>query len=66
MLVFEGEPARSGSVVGPVEKDDGLNRVLKSLNLTYRKDHSNGRARINKEGSVLDREQKKSGKYYYS
>ena len=66
MLVFEGVPSRSGSVVGPVPKGDGLNRVLRSLNLTYRKDHSNGRARINKEGSVLDREQKKSGKYYYS
>lgn len=66
MLVFEGTPSKEGTVTGPVDKKNGLNQVLKSLNLTYRKDHSNGRARINKEGSVLDREQKKSGKYYYS
>ena len=64
LLVFEGEPSKFGSVVGPLEKKEGLNLVLKALKVTYRRDHENGRARINKEGSVLDREQKKSGEYY--
>ncbi|MAF36656.1 ribosome biogenesis/translation initiation ATPase RLI, partial [archaeon] len=66
MLIFDGTPGKEGSVVGPIAKKEGMNTVLKQLNITYRKDPANGRARINKENSVLDREQKKKGAYYYS
>jgi ATP-binding cassette subfamily E protein 1 len=38
---------------------------LELLSITYRRDESTGRPRINKEGSRLDRTQKDSGNYYY-
>ncbi len=48
-----------------VEIKDGMNRLLKMLSITYRRDESTGRPRVNKEGRRLDREQKESGNYYY-
>lgn len=64
ILVFEGIPSKSGEVFGPFEKTEGMNRILKNLNITYRKDTSTNRARINKEGSQLDQSQKSKGQYY--
>lgn len=66
MLVFEGIPGKEGHVHGPCSKEEGMNRVLKMLDITYRKDKATNRARINKSGSQLDQEQKESGKFYYS
>ena len=66
MLVFEGVPGREGHVHGPCNKEEGMNRVLKMLDITYRKDKVTNRARINKSGSQLDQEQKQTGKCYYS
>lgn len=66
MLVFEGIPAKQGFVYGPCSKREGMNRVLKMLDITYRKDIETKRPRINKPGSVKDTEQKESGEYYYS
>lgn len=65
MLVFEGEPGKHGKVYGPVSKKEGMNRVLKMLDITYRRDKSTGRPRINKPESQLDRIQRKKGEYYY-
>ncbi len=66
MLVFEGMPGKEGHVYGPCGKEEGMNRVLKMLDITYRKDKVTNRARINKPGSQLDQEQKQSGRFYYS
>ncbi|MBI1972530.1 ribosome biogenesis/translation initiation ATPase RLI [Candidatus Woesearchaeota archaeon] len=66
MLVFEGTPGKEGHVYGPCPKEEGMNRVLKMLNITYRKDRQTGRAQINKPDSQLDKEQKKAEKYYYA
>ena len=65
MLVFEGKPSVEGHVVGPVSKRDGMNEVLKILDITYRHDKETQRPRINKPGSALDREQRDRGQYYY-
>ncbi|PIN76030.1 ribosome biogenesis/translation initiation ATPase RLI [Candidatus Woesearchaeota archaeon CG10_big_fil_rev_8_21_14_0_10_37_12] len=65
ITVFEGEPAKQGSVTGPFEMEQGMNKFLTSLNITLRRDKESKRPRINKEGSVLDREQRSSGKLYY-
>lgn len=65
MLVFEGLPEREGHVYGPVSKRDGMNRVLKNLDITYRRDKETHRPRINKPGSQLDQEQRHKGEYYY-
>jgi ATP-binding cassette subfamily E protein 1 len=48
-----------------MNKKDGMNRFLKLLSITYRRDESTGRPRVNKESGRLDREQKESGDYYY-
>ncbi len=65
MLVFEGEPGKEGTVIGPCEKEEGMNLILKALEITYRKDKDTNRARINKPNSQLDKEQRSKGQYYY-
>ena len=64
MLVFEGSSGKKGTVYGPVEKKEGMNRVLKDLGITYRRDKETNRPRINKPGSQLDQKQRVSGDYY--
>lgn len=66
LIVFEGKPAISGEVTGPFEMEDGMNKFLKELGITLRRDPETNRPRVNKLDSRLDREQKESGKYYYS
>jgi len=41
-----------------VDFEVGVSELLKSLDITLRKDAESGRPRINKLGSVLDRSQK--------
>ena len=65
MLVFGGIPGKEGHVLGPLSKKDGMNVLLKDLDITYRKDAQTGRPRINKPGSQLDKEQRSKGAYYY-
>ena len=43
----------------------GMNQFLKDLNITFRRDPTNFRPRINKLNSVKDTEQKASGTYFY-
>lgn len=45
------------------EFEKGVSELLKSLDITLRKDSESGRPRINKKNSVLDREQKSEGKW---
>jgi ATP-binding cassette subfamily E protein 1 len=42
-----------------------MNRFLQTLGVTFRRDPSNHRPRINKTDSVKDREQKASGTYFF-
>jgi ATP-binding cassette subfamily E protein 1 len=64
ILVFDGEPGRHGTAAGPFPMREGMNRFLKVLDVTFRRDQS-GRPRINKPESFLDREQKGLGEFYY-
>jgi len=66
LLVFEGEPALRGFVGKPLLMEEGMNKLLKELEITIRRDEQSFRPRINKGGSVKDREQKRNGKYYYN
>ena len=43
----------------------GMNQFLKHLEITFRRDPTNYRPRINKYASVKDAEQKAAGEYYY-
>jgi ATP-binding cassette subfamily E protein 1 len=65
LMVFSGDPGRHGIAEGPFSMREGMNRFLRTLGITFRRDRS-GRPRINKPGSFLDREQRASGDYYYS
>jgi ATP-binding cassette, sub-family E, member 1 len=65
IMVFNGESAKSGIAEGPFNVEDGMNLLLKNLDITVRRDKDSKRPRINKHDSVLDREQKQEGKYYY-
>jgi ATP-binding cassette subfamily E protein 1 len=64
ILVFEGAPGVLGMAAGPFDMRTGMNRFLRELGVTFRRDQS-GRPRINKPDSFLDREQKVQGEYYY-
>lgn len=66
LSVFEGEPAQEGHAKGPFQMEEGMNKFLESIAVTLRRDHETRRPRMNKPGSVHDREQKTSGKYYYA
>jgi ATP-binding cassette subfamily E protein 1 len=64
LLVFEGEGGRHGKAEGPFKLQEGMNRFLKGVNVTFRRDHDSKRPRINKTASRKDREQRTSGDYY--
>lgn len=66
LMVFEGIPAVSGKATPPLEKKEAMNRFLKEMQLSFRRDPLTGRPRANKPDSVLDREQKARGEYYYT
>ena len=66
LLVFDGKPAIHGSVSGPFTMQDGMNMFLKDLGITFRRDPESGSPRANKADSVIDREQKSEGKFYYA
>ena len=65
LIVFEGTPGAEGNSHGPMSMKEGMNRFLKTVNITFRRDNATNRPRINKIGSALDKEQKTSGNYYY-
>ncbi len=66
LIVFDGQPAKQGYVHGPFTMEEGMNKLLKEVQITLRRDDRSGRPRINKRESIKDREQKESGKYYYA
>ncbi|MFC1775155.1 ribosome biogenesis/translation initiation ATPase RLI [Nanoarchaeota archaeon] len=66
LIVFTGEPAKKGVVNGPFDMEDGMNMFLQGLEISMRRDEESKRPRINKVGSSKDREQKETGRLYYS
>jgi ATP-binding cassette, sub-family E, member 1 len=66
LLVFSGEPAKNGLLRGPFNMEEGMNLFLKELGITLRRDQSSHRPRVNKVGSVKDREQRSENKLYYN
>jgi ATP-binding cassette subfamily E protein 1 len=65
LMVFSGEASKRGEGEGPMEMRDGMNRFLRDVDITFRRDHETNRPRINKKDSRLDREQKSKGEHYY-
>ncbi|MHA1210928.1 MAG: ribosome biogenesis/translation initiation ATPase RLI [Candidatus Heimdallarchaeota archaeon] len=65
VMLFLGEPGKFGYTIGPLGKRDGMNEFLRTLDITFRRDSETGRARINKRGSKIDREQRESGEFFF-
>ncbi|MCL1984252.1 MAG: ribosome biogenesis/translation initiation ATPase RLI [Methanomassiliicoccaceae archaeon] len=66
MMVFGGDPGHEGTGEGPFSMREGMNRFLRAVDITFRRDADTRRPRINKPESRLDREQKSAGEYYYA
>ena len=65
MVIFEGESGIVGKATSPMPKIDAMNRFLKSLDISFRRDERSLRPRVNKLESRLDKDQKESGNFYY-
>lgn len=65
VIVFEGSPAISATATPPQSLLTGMNRFLASLQITFRRDPTNFRPRVNKLNSIKDREQKAMGSYFF-
>jgi ATP-binding cassette subfamily E protein 1 len=64
VIVYEGVPGKECFANSPQGLVDGMNKFLNMLGITFRRDPTNFRPRINKLHSVLDKEQKLSGNYF--
>lgn len=65
VVVFGGTPSVHAHASAPQPLVSGMNTFLRSLNITFRRDPTNFRPRINKMDSVKDKEQKQSGDYFF-
>jgi ATP-binding cassette subfamily E protein 1 len=65
LMVFTGNPGTDGVANPPTSLRKGMNVFLKDMQVTFRRDPSTKRPRVNKEGSKLDKFQKQIGEYYY-
>lgn len=64
-MVFQGDPGIKGKASQPMDLRTSMNKFLKDLKITFRRDKETKRPRVNKLDSYLDREQKENGEYYY-
>jgi len=65
VIVYTGEPSIDCVANSPQTLLSGMNSFLKNLDITFRRDPSNFRPRINKLDSTKDKEQKALGAYFY-
>ncbi|XP_024023479.1 ABC transporter E family member 2 [Morus notabilis] len=65
VIVYEGRPSIDCTANSPQSLLTGMNLFLSHLDITFRRDPTNFRPRINKLESTKDREQKSAGSYYY-
>jgi len=66
LMIFTGEPGVEGTAHAPTSLRKGMNKFLKVMEVTFRRDPATKRPRVNKEGSKLDKFQKEVGEYYYT
>jgi ATP-binding cassette subfamily E protein 1 len=65
LLVFEGTSGKSGNSSKPLNLREGMNKFLKQMDITFRRDPESGRPRANKPDSQKDKEQRRKEEYYY-
>ena len=64
VIVFDGMPSIKTKANSPQGLHSGMNKFLEQLNVTFRQSVVNHRPRINKPGSLKDKEQKQSGNFF--
>jgi ATP-binding cassette subfamily E protein 1 len=64
VIVYSGNPGVEATAHTPQGIVAGMNAFLESIEVTFRRDPTNFRPRINKFGSQKDQEQKLSGSYF--
>ena len=64
VIVFSGTPAQKTQCTAPEPMVSGMNRFLKMMDITFRRDPNNFRPRINKMNSRKDQEQKLTGDFF--
>ena len=64
VICFDGIPAQDTFCTAPESLVTGMNKFLRLMEITFRRDPSNFRPRINKYKSIKDQEQKASGNYF--
>jgi ATP-binding cassette subfamily E protein 1 len=65
VVVYDGIPSIECTATTPQSLLTGMNAFLKSLDITFRRDPTNYRPRINKLDSIKDKEQKTQGSFFY-
>ncbi|CAH1756788.1 22662_t:CDS:2 [Entrophospora sp. SA101] len=65
VVVYEGQPSVKAVANTPQSLLSGMNKFLSSLEITFRRDPTNFRPRINKVGSSKDKDQKLNGNYFF-
>ena len=65
VVVYEGQPGIECTACSPQSLLSGMNKFLAQLDITFRRDPTNFRPRINKLESVKDKEQKQSGNFFF-
>ncbi|KAJ2741762.1 Fe-S cluster-binding ribosome biosynthesis protein [Coemansia sp. BCRC 34301] len=65
VILMEGTPSVKSTARAPQSLLSGMNKFLKSLKITFRRDPTNYRPRINKFDSAKDKEQKSTGNYFF-
>ncbi|MBD3227233.1 MAG: ribosome biogenesis/translation initiation ATPase RLI [Candidatus Lokiarchaeota archaeon] len=65
LIVFDGKSGNYGKAKGPYSLHEGMNKFLKNVDITFRRDEDTHRPRVNKPESYMDRQQKQSGEFYY-
>lgn len=65
VIVYDGKAGVSCTALAAESLLTGMNRFLKILDVTFRRDEESHRPRINKRNSQMDLAQKKSGTYFH-
>jgi len=65
VIVYTGQPGIDCIANSPQTLLSGMNSFLKNLDITFRRDPTNFRPRINKLDSIKDKEQKSAGAFFY-
>jgi ATP-binding cassette, sub-family E, member 1 len=65
VIVFSGTPSKSSTANSPLGLSDGINKFLKEIDVSFRRDPVSLRPRINKLNSTKHKDQKKRGEYLF-